>query len=206
MKKMKGVVSMESPYDVYQDQRTRLRHQSLLQDYEDLQKVTPLPFFPPFFPSKIENFCCWVSPDLVFPFIYLCGFLVDLDLWWFVVEKLRICWEINNTRILCFDMLVWINLVLCLCSDLWDSVFLFVLPYSISLSLCSLEFLSLQNLLFLSAKFPSTYKHETTVISHSSVVMWAFFLSFWNLCLVFQPFGSLGQIALFSFYFVSYCP
>ncbi|KAJ1433582.1 hypothetical protein SESBI_06122 [Sesbania bispinosa] len=34
---MKGVVSMEPPYV---DQRTRLRHQSLLQDYEDLQKET----------------------------------------------------------------------------------------------------------------------------------------------------------------------
>ncbi|XP_057753317.1 uncharacterized protein LOC130972973 [Arachis stenosperma] len=42
MKKMKGVVvPMESSrYDVFQDQRTRLRHQSLLQDYEDLQKDT----------------------------------------------------------------------------------------------------------------------------------------------------------------------
>ncbi|XP_061353183.1 uncharacterized protein LOC133297961 [Gastrolobium bilobum] len=41
MKKMKGVVSMESlPFPVYEDQRTRLRHQSLLQDYEDLQKET----------------------------------------------------------------------------------------------------------------------------------------------------------------------
>ncbi|KAK7265075.1 hypothetical protein RJT34_32691 [Clitoria ternatea] len=37
---MKGVVSMEHAYDVYQDQRTRLRHQSLLQDFEDLQKET----------------------------------------------------------------------------------------------------------------------------------------------------------------------
>ncbi|CAJ1944848.1 unnamed protein product [Sphenostylis stenocarpa] len=40
MKKMKGAVSMEPPYEVYQDQRTRLRHQSLLQDYEDLYKET----------------------------------------------------------------------------------------------------------------------------------------------------------------------
>ncbi|TKY54689.1 hypothetical protein E2542_SST19101 [Spatholobus suberectus] len=40
MKKMKGVVSMEPPFEVYQDQRTRLRHQSLLQDYEDLHKET----------------------------------------------------------------------------------------------------------------------------------------------------------------------
>lgn len=41
MKKMKGVVvSVDSPvYPVYEDQRTRLRHQSLLQDYEDLLEV-----------------------------------------------------------------------------------------------------------------------------------------------------------------------
>ncbi|KAF1870653.1 hypothetical protein Lal_00026110 [Lupinus albus] len=38
MKKMKGVVS--NPYPLYEDQRTRLRHKSLLQDYEDLQKET----------------------------------------------------------------------------------------------------------------------------------------------------------------------
>ncbi|BAT76169.1 uncharacterized protein LOC124837670 [Vigna umbellata] len=40
MKKMKAVVSMDPPYDLYQDQRTRLRHHSLLQDYEDLHKET----------------------------------------------------------------------------------------------------------------------------------------------------------------------
>ncbi|KAJ1410337.1 hypothetical protein SESBI_22074 [Sesbania bispinosa] len=41
MKKMKGVVPVESPpYPVYEDQRARLRHQSLLQDYEDLQEET----------------------------------------------------------------------------------------------------------------------------------------------------------------------
>ncbi|KAE9602359.1 hypothetical protein Lalb_Chr12g0198751 [Lupinus albus] len=42
MKKMKGVVavSMEPSYDGYQGQRVRLRHQSLLQDYEDLHKET----------------------------------------------------------------------------------------------------------------------------------------------------------------------
>ncbi|CAL0307063.1 unnamed protein product [Lupinus luteus] len=41
MKKMKGVaLSMEPSYDVYQDQRARLRYQSLLQDYEDLHKET----------------------------------------------------------------------------------------------------------------------------------------------------------------------
>ncbi|XP_019453638.1 PREDICTED: uncharacterized protein LOC109355124 isoform X2 [Lupinus angustifolius] len=41
MKKMKGVaLSMEPSYDVYQDQRARLRHQSLFQDYEDIHKET----------------------------------------------------------------------------------------------------------------------------------------------------------------------
>ncbi|KAL2338530.1 hypothetical protein Fmac_012976 [Flemingia macrophylla] len=40
MKKMKGVLSMEPPYEAYQDQRNRFRHQSLLQDYEDLHKET----------------------------------------------------------------------------------------------------------------------------------------------------------------------
>ncbi|KAK7281532.1 hypothetical protein RIF29_09616 [Crotalaria pallida] len=39
MKKMKGVV-VTHPYTLYEDQRTRLRHQSLLQDYEDLRKET----------------------------------------------------------------------------------------------------------------------------------------------------------------------
>ncbi|KAK7411561.1 hypothetical protein VNO78_02996 [Psophocarpus tetragonolobus] len=38
---MKGVVSVESPpYAVYEDPRARLRHKSLLQDYEDLQEET----------------------------------------------------------------------------------------------------------------------------------------------------------------------
>ncbi|KAK8654878.1 hypothetical protein V6N13_107474 [Hibiscus sabdariffa] len=42
MKKMKGVVAaMEySPYGVYEDQRMRFRHQSLMQDFEDLHKET----------------------------------------------------------------------------------------------------------------------------------------------------------------------
>ncbi|GMI89294.1 INO80-BINDING PROTEIN 2B [Hibiscus trionum] len=42
MKKMKGVVAaMEySPYGVYEDQRARFRHQSLMQDFEDLHKET----------------------------------------------------------------------------------------------------------------------------------------------------------------------
>jgi len=41
MKKMKGVVAyMNPPSDVYMDQRSMFRHQSLLQDYEDLHKET----------------------------------------------------------------------------------------------------------------------------------------------------------------------
>ncbi|XP_054820901.1 uncharacterized protein LOC129319846 [Prosopis cineraria] len=38
MKKMKKIVSFESPYAVCNDQRSKYRHQSLLQDYEELQK------------------------------------------------------------------------------------------------------------------------------------------------------------------------
>ncbi|OMO61716.1 hypothetical protein CCACVL1_23303 [Corchorus capsularis] len=42
MKKMKGVAAaMEySPYAMYEDQRTRFKHQSLMQDFEDLHKET----------------------------------------------------------------------------------------------------------------------------------------------------------------------
>ncbi|KAG2668198.1 hypothetical protein I3843_15G144000 [Carya illinoinensis] len=41
MKKMKGAVVMKpSPYAVYEDSRTRFKHQSLLQDFEELQKET----------------------------------------------------------------------------------------------------------------------------------------------------------------------
>lgn len=37
MKKMKGVVSQYPP--VYDDSKARFKHQSLLQDYQDLEKV-----------------------------------------------------------------------------------------------------------------------------------------------------------------------
>ncbi|XP_054805666.1 uncharacterized protein LOC129308530 [Prosopis cineraria] len=40
MKKMKGAVRLEPPYASYEDQRARLRHQSLLQDYEELLMET----------------------------------------------------------------------------------------------------------------------------------------------------------------------
>ncbi|KAK4265724.1 hypothetical protein QN277_026741 [Acacia crassicarpa] len=40
MKKMKGVVPMESSYASYEDHRARLRHQSLLQDREELLMET----------------------------------------------------------------------------------------------------------------------------------------------------------------------
>ncbi|XP_062159594.1 uncharacterized protein LOC133866945 [Alnus glutinosa] len=41
MKKMKGVVAMESsPYALYKDPRNGFKHQSLLQDFEELQKET----------------------------------------------------------------------------------------------------------------------------------------------------------------------
>lgn len=53
MKKMKGVMAAAgvatSPYPVYEDQKARLKHQSLLQDYEELEKViiklVPLGFY-----------------------------------------------------------------------------------------------------------------------------------------------------------------
>ncbi|KAE8126061.1 hypothetical protein FH972_020811 [Carpinus fangiana] len=39
MKKMKGVIAVEpSPYALYKDPRNRFKHQSLLQDFEELQK------------------------------------------------------------------------------------------------------------------------------------------------------------------------
>ncbi|KAJ7979596.1 Ribosomal RNA small subunit methyltransferase G [Quillaja saponaria] len=48
--KMKGVVSVESPsYAVYEDPRTRFRHMSLLQDYEELEKETEA------MKSKLQN-------------------------------------------------------------------------------------------------------------------------------------------------------
>ncbi|KAI9125811.1 hypothetical protein K1719_003229 [Acacia pycnantha] len=40
MKKMKGVIPMESPYASYEDHKARFRHQSLLQDYEELLMET----------------------------------------------------------------------------------------------------------------------------------------------------------------------
>lgn len=40
MKKMKGVVAVEpSSYALYEDSRARFKHQSLMQDYQELQKV-----------------------------------------------------------------------------------------------------------------------------------------------------------------------
>ena len=40
MKKMKRVVSVEaSPIVVYEDSRIRFKHQSLMQDYQELEKV-----------------------------------------------------------------------------------------------------------------------------------------------------------------------
>ncbi|KAA8535377.1 hypothetical protein F0562_030380 [Nyssa sinensis] len=39
-KKMKGVALYSSPYGVYEDAKTRLKHQTLMQDYRELQKET----------------------------------------------------------------------------------------------------------------------------------------------------------------------
>ena len=41
-KKMKRVVMESSPYAVYDDAKSRFKHQSLLQDYHELQKVISL--------------------------------------------------------------------------------------------------------------------------------------------------------------------
>ncbi|XP_030510280.1 uncharacterized protein LOC115725020 [Cannabis sativa] len=42
-RKMKGVAVMETPmYPVYEDARTRFKHQSLMQDYQELEKETEL--------------------------------------------------------------------------------------------------------------------------------------------------------------------
>ena len=67
MKKMKGVVSLDPPYEVYQDQRARLRHQSLLQDYEDLHKVTPFALPSCLFFSMIVFFVLRFSGSGFFP-------------------------------------------------------------------------------------------------------------------------------------------
>ncbi|XP_028794003.1 uncharacterized protein LOC114749636 [Neltuma alba] len=40
MKKMKRIVSFESPYAVCEDKRSKYRHQCLLQDYEELERET----------------------------------------------------------------------------------------------------------------------------------------------------------------------
>jgi len=75
-KKMKGVVSMEPPYEAYQGQKTRFRHQSLLQDYEDLHKVTPLSCpllcFPPRLKFSVVGFSGSGFP------LYVRGLLVYL--------------------------------------------------------------------------------------------------------------------------------
>ena len=63
--KMKGVVAKESsPYVVGEDPRTRLRHQSLLLDFEELQKVSSFVGFQGFVISFV------VSTDLMFCLIF----------------------------------------------------------------------------------------------------------------------------------------
>lgn len=50
MKKMKGVVAVEpSSYALYEDSRARFKHQSLMQDYQELQKVCIISWFSIFF-------------------------------------------------------------------------------------------------------------------------------------------------------------
>ena len=66
MKKMKGVVAMDaSLYAVSEDPRTRFRHQSLLQDFEELQKVISFVGFPGF----VISFLSFYRSDVLFDFL-----------------------------------------------------------------------------------------------------------------------------------------
>lgn len=65
MKKMKGVVMESSPYAVYEDPKTRFKHQSLLQDFEELQKVV----FICGFPWIWFYFVRFIRSDILFDFL-----------------------------------------------------------------------------------------------------------------------------------------
>lgn len=66
MKKMKGVIAMESsPYALYKDPRNRFKHQSLLQDFEELQKVTSFVGFNRFVISVVG----FIRSDVLFDFL-----------------------------------------------------------------------------------------------------------------------------------------
>ena len=67
MKKMKGVVAAEpSSYALYQDSRARFKHQSLMQDYEELQKVYYDSGFSNFF-SGFHQICVCLLLLVEFP-------------------------------------------------------------------------------------------------------------------------------------------
>ena len=73
-KRVAGETSLP-PYGgggVYEDPKTRLKHQALLQDYQDLQKVN---YFIPF----ISSIFVVSVRDLWSSVAYVCGFY----LWWF---------------------------------------------------------------------------------------------------------------------------
>ena len=72
MKKMKGVVAMEPP-PMYEDPRTRFKHQSLMQDYEELDKVLDLYEFSPIstFFSGFSQICLFC---IVFMLVFVYGF------------------------------------------------------------------------------------------------------------------------------------
>jgi hypothetical protein len=66
MKKMKGVVAMESsPYALYKDPRNGFKHQSLLQDFEELQKVISFVGFSRFVISVVG----FIRSDVLFDFL-----------------------------------------------------------------------------------------------------------------------------------------
>lgn len=64
-KKLKGVSSGSNPYSAYEDARTKMRHQSLMQDYQELREVSLCLGF--YVPHMLQIWCfflsinCWFS-------------------------------------------------------------------------------------------------------------------------------------------------
>ena len=134
MKKMKGIVPMESPsYVVYEDQRAMFRHQSLLQDYEELQKVKTLCSV-----FKRLKLLLWVPLDLVFCLMILL-LLVDFGLCLcFCLRNWWICWRTWFRDLMFYpDRLGYlsglgsINLrLICKTGVIFGSVGFYVFPFS----------------------------------------------------------------------------
>ena len=83
-KKTKGLVAMKSsPYVVGEDPKTRMRHQSLLLYFEQLQKVISLVDFHGF----VISFVGFIRSDVLFDILKVCiffdGFMVLFDLRFF---------------------------------------------------------------------------------------------------------------------------